>query len=310
MTKEKSYNSCIICNSNDIEILGEYRNIHPAFDSLKRAHCKSCDMIFANPMPSTEKMESFNSTYFKSAHGGLSESKESLAFFRAIGKIRGNYLEGFLKKKGIDATSILEIGPGHGFFAENWILKNPGISYQGLESDGSCHSSLLKIGVDVLNPMSDIPLTDVVVISHVLEHVTDPIDFLTRVTKGLRPGGALFIEVPCKDCEYKPLDEPHLLFFDKYPMKLLLEKVGFFDVKLSYHGRQIKELKNETFFSKKWKSLRSRLVNLGIIAPFSLNNRSLEFIDNSLERVVIAPYKAHLEFEQPSWWLRAVALKK
>ena len=99
MTKEKSYNSCLICNSNDIEILGEYRNIHPAFDSLKRAHCKSCDMIFANPMPSTEKMDSFNSTYFKSAHGGLSESKESLAFFRAIGKIRGNYLDGFLKKK-------------------------------------------------------------------------------------------------------------------------------------------------------------------------------------------------------------------
>jgi SAM-dependent methyltransferase len=309
MTKENSFTICSICKSSDIEILGEYRNIHPAFDNLKRGRCKSCDMIFATPMPSNELMAKFNSTYFQSAHGGLSGSKESLAFFRAIGKIRGKYLEEFLKINGINAASILEIGPGHGFFAENWLLNNSGISYIGLESDESCYPSLLRIGVEVLNPLSDLPITDVVVISHVLEHVTDPIAFLKKVTEGLRPGGVLFIEVPCKDCEYKPLDEPHLLFFDKFPMKILLERVGFFDIKLSYHGQQIEKLKNETFFSKKWRSLRSRLINMGIIAPFSFNKRKMEFIENSLERAVVAPYKAHLDSEQPSWWLRAVALK-
>jgi hypothetical protein len=48
---------------------------------------------------------------------------------------------------------------------------------------------------------------------------------------------------------------------------------------------------------------------MGIIAPFSFNKRKMEFIENSLERAVVAPYKAHLDSEQPSWWLRAVALK-
>lgn len=310
MIVEKNISNCPICGGSETEIAGSYRNLHPAFAGLERAHCKSCDMMFATPMPSDEAMEKFNATYFDSAHNGLAKKAEATAFFNAIARIRGVHLEKFLNKKRISAVSILEIGPGHGFFANNWLTKHPETSYKGLETDSSCHLSLKNYGVEIIESFSEMPKTDVLVISHVLEHVTNPTLFLANVTSGLRLGGGLFIEVPCKDWDYKPLDEPHLLFFDKNSMKLLLEKMGFTDIEVTYHGQEIEAMKNESFFSKKIKGLRSRLIRMGIVAPFSLTKKGMEFIENPLERAAVAQFEAHLESENPSWWLRAVAIKK
>jgi SAM-dependent methyltransferase len=82
--------------------------------------------------------------------------------------------------------------------------------------------------------LSDVVPTDLVVMSHVLEHISDPIKFIQIATSGLRQGGALFIEVPCRDWEHKDLDEPHILFFDKRPLQLLLQRAGFNDIEVSY----------------------------------------------------------------------------
>jgi len=309
MNERKNCGNCPVCGSSEIEISGPYRNLHPSFTGLHRAHCRSCDMMFAAPMPSDEAMEEFNATYFDSAHNGLAQTSESLAFFNALAKIRGIHLEKFLAKKNLTAASILEIGPGHGFFANNWLLRNPKTSYNGLETDKSCYSSLKNYGVKLIDSLSQLPTTDVVVLSHVLEHVTDPSLFLTNATAGLKTGGVLFIEVPCMDWDYKPLDEPHLLFFNKHTMKLLLEKVGFLDIEVSYHGQEIKAIKHESSVKKIFNRLRSKLINMGIIYPFALATKGLEFIDNSLERAVVAPFQAHHQSEKPSRWLRAVAIK-
>ena len=85
-----------------------------------------------------------------------------------------------------------------------------------IESDQSCHDSLLKIGTNILDIDSYININlqfDVVIISHVLEHVSDPIEFLKLMTLKLREGGILYVDVPCLDYLHKELDEPHLLFF-------------------------------------------------------------------------------------------------
>ncbi len=309
MNKIELTDKCPVCASRGIETVGAYRNHHPAFSGLQRAHCLSCNMIFAAPMPSDEAMNDFNATYFESAHGGLVQSAEALAFFNAISKIRGRHLAEFLIKKDLIAASILEIGPGHGFFANNWLISNPGTLYKGLETDKSCHPSLISFGVELIDSLSDIPSTDVVVISHVLEHVTDPGRFLANVTAGLKIGGVLFIEVPCMDWDYKPFDEPHLLFFDKHPMKLLLEKAGYLEIEVSYHGQKIEEIKNESSFKRKLKGLRSKLMAMGIVRLFASTKKDLKFLDNPLERAAVAPFKAHLESHKSSRWLRAVAIK-
>ena len=148
-------------------------------------------------------------------------------------------------------------------------------------------------------------------ISHVLEHTSEPAAFIDHCTKYLLPGGVLFIEVPCKDYEHKEIDEPHLLFFDKEPMQQFLTNKGFDDIQLSYHGNTITDLSKPTsLFGKIYSKGRNFLLGKGILFPFSIKENGLNKIDDPLERAVIKPFKAHITQDVPSWWLRAIAIKK
>lgn len=300
---------CPACKGIDIDIIRPYRNIHAIYAGMHLAKCRSCTLVFSTPMPSDDGLEEYNSSYFDSAHGGLQQSPVALAFFKGIANIRALHLKKFLIKNKIKAERILEIGPGHGFFAENWMKSTPGTKYYGAETDTSCHHSLKQLGVELVQTGESLPATDVVVLSHVLEHISRPSEFLSEVTKNLRPGGVLFIEVPCQDWKHKSVDEPHLLFFEKHSMSSLLKNLNFSGIEVSYHGREIDSLQNESTFTKKLSSIRTKLMNMGIVAPFVKYEAGLDEVLSPLEMASINPFKPHIESVNPSWWLRALAIK-
>ena len=142
-----------------------------------------------------------------------------------------------------------------------------------------------------------------------LEHVSSPIQFICRTTQNLRKGGALFIEVPCRDWEHKPIDEPHLLFFDKEPLKRLLKNQGFGEIKVSYHGQKIAHLQKASKVGSTIMAVRSKLIEMGVTTPFGQLQPGMEELTSSLERAVLAPYLAHRESIEPAWWLRVLAIK-
>ena len=130
------------------------------------------------------------------------------------------------------------------------------------------------------------------------------------MTKDLSPGGVLFIEVPCTDYKHKNVDEPHLLFFDKKSMHELLSRLSFSDIQLSYHGQGIEDLRSVPFITKAFRFARAKVISFGITAPFAAKRKGMEILPDPLERAVVAPFKAHTESAEPSWWLRALAIKK
>ena len=65
---------------------------------------------------------------------------------------------------------------------------------------------------------------NLVIMNQVLEHVSDPIVFLSSVSKLLKPEGYVYIDVPYQDYLFKPNAEPHLLFWNKKSVSVLLEK--------------------------------------------------------------------------------------
>ena len=299
--------TCPICVSSDFEFKGVYRGAHPAFIGMKRAHCKTCKMVFADPMPSDSALSEFNASYFNNAHGGKPQGAATLAFFSGIARLRNAHLEHYLRQNEISVSKVHEVGPGPGWFARSWMAQHPRTTYSAVETDASCHAVLREIGVH-LSPDGNAPV-DLVVMTHVLEHVIEPAAFLLEQTQRLRPGGALFIEVPCRDWEHKSIDEPHLLFFDKEPMKQLLGSQGFREIKVSYHGQKIAHLQKASKVDSTIMALRSKLIGMGVIAPFGQMRRGMEALTSSLERAVLAPYLAHQESMEPAWWLRALAIK-
>jgi len=269
-------------------------------------------MDFATPMPDDKLLSEYNASYFESAHGGTTTNVVALAFFSAIARLRQAYLETYLNSHQLAVSTVLEFGPGPGFFANAWFARYPGTTYMAQETDISCHAGLNKMGVQLINESSVIENTlsvDLVVISHVLEHVTAPKKFIKDATRNLRNGGVIFIEVPCLDYKHKPIDEPHLLFFDKKSMQHLLIAAGFDNIEFAYFGQAIDQLKSTSALKVKWMALRSRLIRVGVVWPFAWKRVGMETLQNPLERAAVAPFMAHIESPKPAWWLRAVAQK-
>ena len=101
----------------------------------------------------------------------------------------------------------------------------------------------------------------------------------------------------------------NLLFFDKEPLRLLLSKLGFDSIHVSYHGQDIARLRSPSPVRSLYGRVRSRLVALGLVAPFARTRPGMEVLADPFERAVMAPFEAHTETETPAWWLRAVARK-
>ena len=305
-------NACPICEGDDSSFLRLYRGEHQFFSDLKLAECHSCGMVFADPMPKEKNLKNYNASYFASAHGGTPNNSVALSFFSAIARLRIAHIERYLIAQQITVSRVLEFGPGPGFFAASWLERHPDSAYMVVETDINCYDGLEKLGVQIIDAESlsdDVESVDLVVMSHVLEHVAEPRIFLDNATKNLRRGGVLFVEVPCLDFKHKSIDEPHLLFFDKGPMKSLLKSMRFEGIQLAYSGQEIDALRSCSVLYKAWIMLRSGLIKRGLFAPFAFKRSGMEVLTSPMERAVAAPYKAHLESSKPAWWLRALARK-
>ncbi len=277
---------------------------------MELVRCNDCSMVYAHPMPSDEILTQYNAHYFESAHNGIVTNPVSVNFFSAIAWIRIQHIEKYIKVLHVNIKRVLEIGPGIGYFAKNWLSVQTDHQYSVVETDASCYTSLQEAGIEIIS-LPEVAnrkeFFDMAVLSHVLEHVARPRDFLGTIRSTVRKGGIVFIEVPCMDWQHKPLDEPHLLFFEKKSMNTLLESLGFTNIQLSYHGKSIKQLKENNTLQFLWEKVRLKLLQAGLqklLSRFYKGNREHM---SPFEMAAVDPYNAHIESVEPAWWLRAVA---
>ena len=304
--------TCPICSNNHKISLREYISNSNVLSNIELTRCKNCELVFANPMPAQDAWNQYNSDYFNVAHGGIAIDLDAINFFKGMAVVRMKYILNYCKLNSIELNSILEIGPGVGHLAGKWLEFFPELNYNVVETDKSCHSSLKKLGVNVLNNIENIPESssfDLVIHSHVLEHVINPVEFLEANTRYLRKGGVLFIDVPCSDWKFKELDEPHLLFFDKAPMLYLLNNMlNHKNIQISYHGNTIRKILQKNNFN-----LFSRIVNKFRLDKLYKRLNWVFYKDKKFltisEYLMIFDLKPYVTNEKESWWLRSISIK-
>ncbi|MHA1962170.1 MAG: class I SAM-dependent methyltransferase, partial [Candidatus Thorarchaeota archaeon] len=133
--------------------------------------------------------------------------------------------------------SILEIGSGAGPFI--YGARQKGIDITGVEPDEKSRIMLremyhIPVRSD-LSEISDDETFDTIVMFHSLEHIPDPVNYLKRLKKHLKPGGKIVIEVPnlgdsmmilrkyAKEYFYQLA---HLWYFNKNTLQVLCQKAG------------------------------------------------------------------------------------
>lgn len=119
---------------------------------------------------------------------------------------------------------LLDIGAGGGEFV--YLANRFGFKARGIEPNkGYSEFARHAYGVSVVTSMVEdlnVGSTDVITLFHVLEHMADPKAVMIRFWNILRPGGALFIEVPnILQADASPANiffKAHLHYFSRFTL--------------------------------------------------------------------------------------------
>lgn len=167
--------------------------------------CKECGFAHVMPLPSDEELQKFyekdfydteKPDYFKS-------SEEDMEWWMARYTHYYDLLEAHTKGR-----RLLDIGSGPGYFLDAGAKR--GWDVLGFEPSVTAARYSSERGLMVVNDMFSAEkatshgLFDAIMISLVLEHVPDPVQFIEEAKQVLAPGGLLCIIVPN---DYNPLQK-------------------------------------------------------------------------------------------------------
>lgn len=143
---------------------------------------------------------------------------------------------------------LLDVGCGNGGFL--YIAREMGWQVHGLDMDPKAVEAARLRGLNVqcgsIELLShEVQKYDVITLSHVIEHVHEPLDLLSQLYRLLKPGGVLWIETPNLESlgysfyksNWRGLEPPrHLVIFNSISLINALSNAGFISIKQRWRG--------------------------------------------------------------------------
>ena len=213
------------------------------------AFCQFCELGILYP---TQKKEETSHLYEGGSFWGkvsVSSKIQNYAMPYALAEARLKFILENSALKSVPSLKILDIGAGHGCFgmvAAKYFCKSLQ-EYAIVEPDPRMLQRLEILWEKNVGGLLRLQATellekiegrfDLIVISHVLEHLDNPKDLLSKAKNLLKSQGHIFIEVPHLDYRYKSDVLGHVLFFSPKQLELLLSKVGFNHYQISVFGK-------------------------------------------------------------------------
>lgn len=229
---------CFLCGSDRYEIVSNKLRYDKPGTVIACSECGLTRLL--GVLHYADKLnEYYAHQYAQEYHPGVKNELDSLFdSFLPVQEERVNRIRPYLKAE----HRILEVGSSTGYFLAS--VKPLVAEVQGLE----LNRSEARYATQVKNISTiDVPLEncrlstnhyDHICIFQVLEHVSNPIEYLHLLQKYLSPGGKIHIEVPnLKDPlvsfydveEYRNFyyQEPHLYYFTVDTLKKVCNAAGF-----------------------------------------------------------------------------------
>lgn len=155
-------------------------------------------------MTTTTQDRIYSSTgYHEQKHGVSPEVSEFITRYRT------NKFSAFLKKT---TSEILEVGAGPGWN----LIRLPAHRRVGMDVTLTYAERLRGQGVEFVSDLSQLSgqKFDLVILSHVMEHLLEPARMLEQIGALLKPDGELLVIVPLESPVHKisPQDNNHHLF--------------------------------------------------------------------------------------------------
>lgn len=233
------HNKCPLCGSENIGELYECRDFLVTGDKFPVYSCSSCSFVFTGNYPGEEEAAAYYSSEDYISHSDTEKGLFNKLYHLARSFMLSVKFRMLRKISGLEATSVLDIGSGTGYFP--LYLEKKGWQCQGIEISKEAReyareknklSLLPPEAINDFNPGS----VDIITMWHTLEHFYHPDDYLEKAYRILKESGLLIIAVPnhlSYDAhKYRALwagwDVPrHLWHFNPSTIKLLAGKHHF-----------------------------------------------------------------------------------
>jgi|GEM_PF-5955376 len=242
---------CDCCGGLDFSILGN----HQDFKDSYWVYCKKCKFIKINPLPTDLQINLF----YQSEYGVMRERRGiNLNSFDLRAKSQFEFiLESIITIKSNlphKKIRILEIGCGPASLLSLFDDFNvEGIGYEPdsiiFEIAKNRHLRNFTLVNSVFSTNKIMPNSlDLIIMSHVLEHYPNPLEFLKSILPLLTPDGVIFLEVPnlgkrlvLQFIRRRHQDTGHLYYWNIENLSLLIEKIPGTIIKVQTAGPNIKD---------------------------------------------------------------------
>lgn len=200
--------------------------------------CDTCGLVYQSPRMTKDELDAFYERRYRELYQG-SEGPSSKDL--AVQYQRAQALTNFVRGPVNIVTRHLDIGCSAGTLLLHFkkvygcqpIGIEPGIAYRKYAKDQ---------GLTVYPTLDEMKATDglyfdLVSMAHVLEHLPDPVAYLTALREEvLEPDGHLLLEVP-NLFAHDSFEVAHLVSYSSHTLTETLRKSGFRILLLRQHGR-------------------------------------------------------------------------
>lgn len=203
---------------------------------LQTVGCRGCGLVMTNPQPTASALDDFYTHHYR--HYYQKVEKPDLAYLEKTRKPeRAANTAAFLKAQGLlpPDGAVLDIGAAEGAILHAARAAEPGTRAVAVEPNPLFGEFARGYAGCALYPdLAALPESErgafsLIVINHVLEHIAEPVGFLSGLRGWLRPGGVLYIDVP--DVErYEGLEAlhiAHLYHFCERTLRATLAAAGY-----------------------------------------------------------------------------------
>ena len=235
-SKKQEHNRCIVCESNNIEILySKVKDLeYKTYKDVNYALCKVCGLIFQSPLPTEEVLPSF----YPDEYRNYLPEKSSL--FSTLKKMQFNNLAKKIAHYFNKESKLLDIGFGNGQLL--LALQRLGhTKLYGTDFTDKVFPSLQNSGIalEVSNVEKKVPFDetfDVIFMNNVIEHFLDPVKVLENCKNKLTKNGKIILITPnTNTLEFSIFKSywagfhapRHTFLFNTKNLKMLGDKLGF-----------------------------------------------------------------------------------
>ena len=230
--------NCILCHTKNYEIYNSTirKDELNIYKILKCLHCKHIQLY-----PNSYDTKHYYDDDSQDSESKLIHNRANDEYSEMLTNFHLQRMQILEQKIKIEKSmKIIDIGGGKGEFAK--LINKKCNSVYVLEPGISRVNSIIEDNIITINNFlndefvnSNRNTFDIVTAFHVLEHVINPIDFLSNCYKILKPKGLLYIEVPNEDDTRIAISEyyknniwyckAHISYFTQDTLKYILNKL-------------------------------------------------------------------------------------